>query len=119
MMAGMNSHPFAIAVNLQCVTIQMIIGRNEVHILVGTKEIEHLVELVRKIDIIILCEVNKIAFRLLQQNLDLLPECRMVAHSGQRKKNQIFSVEIFLKKSGVLLWTSVEQHPKLDPQPSQ
>lgn len=58
----------------QSVAVEVIEGRNERCIFAAVQEIQHLLELIRNVEIIVLGEVDGLADALFEEDIDLLVE---------------------------------------------
>ncbi len=75
------------------------------------EEFHHSRKLVRQVDVVIFRKINKVAFFLFEQDVDLFAKRCLIPYSGKGKKYEILSVKVFSKKPRVLLRTVIEQHP--------
>ena len=60
--------PFGLTMQAHCVAIQMVIGRDEVHVPVCLQEINHKVELAWKVKVIVFREIHELSILLGEQS---------------------------------------------------
>ena len=79
MLAPIRSDPFRPFVQVKRIAIEMVVRRNEMYVFLPREEINQAMELPRQVDIIVLREIHDIRILLLEEDLHLLPKCRLVS----------------------------------------
>ena len=57
----------------------MVVGRNEIDVFVPCQEIYHAAELARQVNVVVFSKIDNIGVPLFQEDLHLLPKCRLIA----------------------------------------
>lgn len=103
----------------QSVAVEVIEGRDELGVFVSAKEVQHMLELIGDIEIIVLGKIDEFADALFEQDINLLVERSTISDPIERQKYDLVGVEIFQEKILVCSGTRVEQDPDFGAQRSE
>src|ERR1700722_5129254 len=100
----------------QRVVVGMVVRSNKIRVGDSPKKMQHLFELARQIEVVVLREVDGFSALLLQQDVYLLSESPPVSAAVQTDQFQVRPFETFRENVIELPRTSVQQNKHFDPQ---
>jgi len=81
---------------------------------VPKQKIDHRCELIWKVKVIVLSEIDHFSIPLLNENIDLLTKCSLVPNPVQIEQDNIVLVEIFFEELPIFRWATIEENPSLN-----
>jgi len=81
---------------------------------VPKQKIDHRCELIWKVKVIVLSEIDHFSIPLRNENVDLLVKRSLVPNPIQIEQDNILLVEIFLEEPPIFRWATIEENPSLN-----
>ena len=98
------------------VAIRMVMGRDKVHVVMRSKESQHLLKLTGQIEIVVLRKIDNLCITLGEQDFNLLGERSAIPCPVESHDHQIVRIDISMEQCFVLTWAAVQQHPYFCPE---
>src|SRR6185437_13446462 len=109
-------YPARLPQELHPVILRVIIGTDEVYVLVRPDEVNHQLEFIGPVNVIVFGEIDQFGILLFHQDFNLSKKGLAVANPRKSQKHQIFWREVLLEQLSVFIGTSIQEGPDLRPQ---